>query len=182
MTNGTRRERGVSVTPRPLFTPGKTRYPLYRRLGEPQGRSGQLRKISPSTGIRSPDRPARSQSLYRLHYPGDHIRCHLIYWMVYIIYVGKNAQLIRREYLCRIPNDCTARVQMFYYAIYLTLKTAEILEVRNVDVLFDSFIYVTVLWSKFFFFNKWTMAIKTMLEALERGKFLVSHRELTHDC
>jgi len=25
--------------------PGKTRYPLYRKLGGPQGRSGQVRKI-----------------------------------------------------------------------------------------------------------------------------------------
>ena len=48
----------------------KTRYPLYRRLGGPQGRSGMVRKISLPTGIRSPDRPARSQSLYRLSYPG----------------------------------------------------------------------------------------------------------------
>ena len=27
--------------------PGKTRYPLYRRLGGPQSRSGQVWKISP---------------------------------------------------------------------------------------------------------------------------------------
>ena len=27
--------------------PGKIRYPLYRRLGEPQGRSGRVRKRSP---------------------------------------------------------------------------------------------------------------------------------------
>ena len=27
--------------------PGKNRYPLYRRLGGPQGRSGRMRKISP---------------------------------------------------------------------------------------------------------------------------------------
>ena len=27
--------------------PGRTRYPLYRRLGRPQGRSGRRRKISP---------------------------------------------------------------------------------------------------------------------------------------
>jgi hypothetical protein len=40
---------------------GKTRYPLYRRLGGPQGRFGRARKISPPTGIRSPDRPAREQ-------------------------------------------------------------------------------------------------------------------------
>jgi len=45
---------------------GKTRYPLYRRLDGPQGRSGQVQKILPPTGIRSPDRPARSQSLYRV--------------------------------------------------------------------------------------------------------------------
>jgi hypothetical protein len=29
--------------------PGKTRYPLYRRLGEPQSRSGQVRKFHPPT-------------------------------------------------------------------------------------------------------------------------------------
>jgi hypothetical protein len=40
-------------TPRPgRFTPGKdTRYPLYRRLGGPQGRSGRLLKISPPPGF-----------------------------------------------------------------------------------------------------------------------------------
>jgi len=31
--------------------PGKTRYPLYRRLGGPQGQSGQVRKISPTSGF-----------------------------------------------------------------------------------------------------------------------------------
>ena len=50
-----RRGWGVSFTPRPLFTPGKNRCPLYRRLGGPQGRYGQVRKISPATGIRSLD-------------------------------------------------------------------------------------------------------------------------------
>jgi len=30
---------------------GKTRYPLYRKLGGPQGRSGQVRKISPPPGF-----------------------------------------------------------------------------------------------------------------------------------
>jgi len=31
--------------------PGKTRYPLYRRLGGPQGRSGQVWKITPPPGF-----------------------------------------------------------------------------------------------------------------------------------
>ena len=49
----------------------KSRFPLYRRLGGPHSRSGQERKISSSIRIRSPDRPARSQSLYRLRYLGS---------------------------------------------------------------------------------------------------------------
>jgi hypothetical protein len=58
--------------PRPgRFTPGKeTPYPLYRMLGGRHGLSGRVRNISPPTGIRSPDLPARSESLYRLSYPG----------------------------------------------------------------------------------------------------------------
>jgi hypothetical protein len=31
--------------------PGKTRYPLYRRLGGPQGRFGRVRKLSPPPGF-----------------------------------------------------------------------------------------------------------------------------------
>jgi hypothetical protein len=31
--------------------PGMTRYPLYRRLGRPQGRSGRVLKISPPLGF-----------------------------------------------------------------------------------------------------------------------------------
>jgi nitrate reductase NapE component len=44
---------GGWLTPRPgRFTPGKeTRYPLYRRLGGPQGRSGRIRTISPQLDI-----------------------------------------------------------------------------------------------------------------------------------
>ena len=51
LDHGTRKGLGVSFMPRPLFTPGKTRYPLYRRLGGPQDRSGEVRKISPPPGF-----------------------------------------------------------------------------------------------------------------------------------
>jgi hypothetical protein len=36
------------------LTPGKNRYPLYRRLGGLQGRSGGVRKISPPLGLDPP--------------------------------------------------------------------------------------------------------------------------------
>ena len=36
----------------PVVLPlGKIRYPVYRKLGGPQGRSGQVRKISPPPGF-----------------------------------------------------------------------------------------------------------------------------------
>jgi hypothetical protein len=35
----------------PLYPPGKTRYPLYRRLCGPQGRSGWVRNIWPPPGF-----------------------------------------------------------------------------------------------------------------------------------
>jgi hypothetical protein len=41
---------GQRHAPATLF-PGKTRYPLYKRLGGPQGRSGRVRKISPPPGF-----------------------------------------------------------------------------------------------------------------------------------
>jgi hypothetical protein len=43
----TRRGWVVSTTPRPLYPRERTRYPLYGRLGGPQGRSGRVRKICP---------------------------------------------------------------------------------------------------------------------------------------
>ena len=41
---------GRRYTPASL-PPGKTRYPLYKRLGGPQGRSGWMRKISSPSGF-----------------------------------------------------------------------------------------------------------------------------------
>ena len=51
---------GLASRPDRSLPPGKAWYPLNRRLGGPLGRSGEVRKISPPTGIRSRDRPARS--------------------------------------------------------------------------------------------------------------------------
>jgi hypothetical protein len=62
----------VNVTPQPLY-PRETGYPLYRRLSGHPDQSGRERKFSPPTWIRSPDRPARSESLYRLRCPDSQI-------------------------------------------------------------------------------------------------------------
>jgi hypothetical protein len=41
----------IKVKVKAALRPGKTRYPLYGRLGGPQGRSGRVRKISPPPGF-----------------------------------------------------------------------------------------------------------------------------------
>ena len=58
----------VSSTPRPYFTPGKDPVPIVQEAGWAPGLVRTGGKSRP-TGIRSPDCPARSQSLYRLSYP-----------------------------------------------------------------------------------------------------------------
>jgi hypothetical protein len=62
--HGTRRGWGASVTPRPLFTPGKDPVPIVQKAGWAPGPKNLV-----PTGIRSPDRPGCSQSPYRLNYP-----------------------------------------------------------------------------------------------------------------
>ena len=61
----------MSVTPRPLFTPGKDPVPIVQEAGwDPGPVWTGAENLAPPTGILSPDRPDRSQSLYRLSYPG----------------------------------------------------------------------------------------------------------------
>ena len=67
--HGTRRGWGVSVTSRPLFTPGKDQVHTVQEAGWAPGPLWTGAENLASTGIRSPDRLARSQSLYRLRYP-----------------------------------------------------------------------------------------------------------------
>jgi hypothetical protein len=68
MTNGTRREWGVSVMPRPFFTPGNDPVPIVQEAGWSPGTVWTGAENLAAIGIRSPERPARSQSLYWLSY------------------------------------------------------------------------------------------------------------------
>jgi hypothetical protein len=68
MTNSTRRRWRVSVTPRSLFTPGKDPVPIVQEAGWAPGPVWTGADNLASTGIRSPDLPVLSQSLYPLSY------------------------------------------------------------------------------------------------------------------
>jgi hypothetical protein len=70
---------GVSVTPRPIFTSGKDMVPIIQEAGWAPGPVWTGPENLAPTGIRSPDRPARSQSLYCLSYMWP-IVSHVRYW------------------------------------------------------------------------------------------------------
>ena len=64
----------VNITPRPFYPrerPGT--YCTGGWVGPKTGLDGRG-KSRPHTGIRSPERPVRSESLYRLSYPGPQLR------------------------------------------------------------------------------------------------------------
>jgi hypothetical protein len=72
---GTRRGWGFSVTSRPLVSPGKDPVPIVQEAGWAPGPVWKSAENLAPTGIRSSDRPARSQSLYRLSYPAHKRKC-----------------------------------------------------------------------------------------------------------
>jgi len=79
---GTRRGRMVSSTPRQHFTPGKDPVPILQVAGWAPGPVWTGGKSRPHRDP-IPDRPARSQSLYRLSYPVSVCVCVFIYTYIY---------------------------------------------------------------------------------------------------
>ena len=58
----------VNAAPRPLYARERDPVPFVQEAGWAPGPVWTVAEI----GIRSPDRQARSESLYRLSYPGPH--------------------------------------------------------------------------------------------------------------
>ena len=115
LDHGTRRGWGVSVTLRPLFTPGKYPIPTVQEAGWAPGPVWTgAENLAPPTGIRSPDLPARSQSLYRLRY-----RAHLLSVLIKKFKPGSgrlhqmllnptstHSVIENVEYIWNFDNDC----------------------------------------------------------------------------
>ena len=64
-----------AARPGRTLPPGKTRYPLYRRLVESQGRSGRAENLVPLGFDPRTVQPV-AQSLYRLNYPAHSYLLH----------------------------------------------------------------------------------------------------------
>jgi hypothetical protein len=71
----------VNTTPRPIYPRERDPVPILQEAGLAPGPVWTGAENLAPTVIRSPDRPARSQSLYRLNYPGPRITMFL--WQIY---------------------------------------------------------------------------------------------------
>ena len=71
MTTALEGGEGSFSRPGRSLPPGKDPVPIAQETGWPPGPVWTGADNLASTGIRSPDRPARRQSLYRLSYPSD---------------------------------------------------------------------------------------------------------------
>jgi len=79
MTNSTRKGWGVSVTPRPLFTPGIHSVPIVQEaVWAPGPVWTGAENLAPS-GIRSSELQPLAQSLYRLSYPAHGLNMEVIW-------------------------------------------------------------------------------------------------------
>ena len=79
------------------LSPGKTRYPLYRRLGGPQGRPGRVRKIWPPTGTGSLDRTAVANRYTDWAIPA-HFLCVHLNWLRYCLLHANTTSLFHHTH------------------------------------------------------------------------------------
>jgi hypothetical protein len=136
----------INATPRPINPPPpskKNRYPLYRRLGGPRGRSSRVRKISSSLVFDSrtaqcvasrcaecaiPDhfiRKAPEETVLKLgnfvtYSPGRQVRYNTITWQI-------NCRRINAiKFPCLIDNRCYVSIQPHLVFALLHHRTAGI--------------------------------------------------------
>ena len=80
--------------PRPgRFTPGKDPVPIAQEAGWAPGPVWTGAENLAHTGIRSPDRPARSKSLYRLSYPGRSFHCTVVHFTMLLVHQTPHRRL-----------------------------------------------------------------------------------------
>ena len=90
--------------PWPFFTPGKDPVPIVQEAGwAPQPVCTGAENLTP-TGIRSPDRPARSRSLYRLCYPAHTV--------MHNISINRQDKLLKQIYALRLDVFTAVAVQI----------------------------------------------------------------------
>ena len=120
--HSTRRGWGVSVTPRPLFTPGKDPVRIVQEAGWAPGPVWTGAENLAPTGVWSPDRPTRSQSLYRLSYPAHNVTKA----MSQNFYFSLDCILFwPTRYVTKLDNLCVSRICIRHKMLCFFLTTIQ---------------------------------------------------------
>ena len=105
-----------AARPGRTLPPGKTRYPFYRRLGGPQGRSGRTENLVPHRDS-IPDRPASSSLAIPTELPELSQKCLKINYSSLLSY----CPAIRRHIIlanisvAKKTNLCLITAESFFY-------------------------------------------------------------------
>ena len=130
-----------AARPGRALPPGKTRYPFYRRLGGPQGRSGRTENLVPNWDS-IPDRPARGSVAIPTELSGSQIKMYHLQISHEIIFLGMGNNPFFPYHLKYITvqtfQNCTKTLTTtFSYNVctecYLHLRIPHGLYVRNPD-------------------------------------------------
>jgi hypothetical protein len=100
-----------------------TRYPLYRRLGRPQGRSGRVRKISPPPGFESrtvqPRASKQTQIMSSDLTPWPCQCCTFSLYLAVALYLSMNMAFIAARTHWRLMFVCGPSVRSRHFALRL---------------------------------------------------------------
>jgi len=133
--HSTRRGWGVSFTPPRSLPPGKDMVPIVREAGWAPGPVWTGAENLASTGIRSPDRPARSQSLYRLRYPAHEwiILCNFFFLNSLVSHLfWRSEQQVLPNSRTYLPDSTEETVSFFtYHTVLLITYGLLILELHR---------------------------------------------------
>jgi hypothetical protein len=118
LDHGTRKGLEVSVMLLPLFTPGKDPVSIVQEAGWAPGPVWTGAENLALTGIRSPDRATRSQSLYRLSYCSP-----LMWWgtsTLFVWYFWQNLKCLSfaKKDLC-LGTSCIWNTEYYWNNSYL---------------------------------------------------------------
>ena len=111
--------RGQLHAPAALY-PGKDRVPTVQEAGWAPGPVWTGAEILALTGIRSPDRQARSQSLYRLSYPAHYMPyTAVIMWLSHLLVRMCCSSIVT---LCggRVDGEGNTQLFLSYLELYCT--------------------------------------------------------------
>jgi hypothetical protein len=130
-------------TPRPgRFTPGKTRYPLYRRLGGPQGRSGRIHTLINFICNNEELSHSWESGSVPIYKKNDKIYCSN--------YRGISLQSVHmkfnRLFLCRLPLFVEESIGYHYCGFGLSISTTYHLFRCLLGIVCSSTSYILVNW------------------------------------